>query len=44
MILEVADDLCHDCQIDEYELFDREWVRKYIENKWHEPDVAAEDG
>ena len=44
VILEVADDLCHECQIDEYELFDREWVRKYIENKWHEPDVAAEDG
>lgn len=44
VILEVADDLCHDCQIGEYGPFDREWERKYIENKWHEPDVAAEDG
>ena len=35
VILEVADDLCHDCQIGEYGTFDREWERKYIENRWH---------
>jgi len=36
VILEVADDLCHDCQIAEYGPFDREWERKYIENRRYE--------
>lgn len=40
VILEVADDLCHDCQIGEYGPFDRDWERKYIENRWHEQSEA----
>ena len=33
VILEIADDLCHDCQIAEYGPWDREWEQKYIENR-----------
>lgn len=33
VILEVADDLCHDCQIAEHGPWDRDWERKYIENR-----------
>ena len=35
VILEVADDLCHDYQISEYGKHnDPVWVRKYIEMSW----------
>ena len=35
VILEVADDLCNDCQIKEYGKHnDPVWVRKYIEMSW----------
>ena len=41
VILEVADDLCHGCQMSEYGRYrDRDWERKYIEMRWHE---CAED-
>lgn len=34
VILEVADDLCMDCQIEEYDYpYDEEWETKYIRNK-----------
>lgn len=33
VILEVADDLCHDCHITEYDIWDRTWAKKYIENR-----------
>jgi len=32
-ILEIADDLCHDCQMDGYTSYtDEDWVRKYIDS------------
>ena len=39
IILEIADDLCHDCQMSEYgEYRDPAWISKYIENRKYVPD------
>ena len=42
VILEVADDLCHDCQMSEYDHDHRDpvWIQKYIEMAW--PNVEKE--
>lgn len=43
LILEMADDLCHGCQMTEYgEYRDPDWVRKYIHIYWREEDVPPE--
>lgn len=35
VILEMADDLCHGCQMSEYGAYqDPDWMRKYMEMKW----------
>ena len=35
VILEMADDLCHGCQLDEYSYYeDPDWTRKYIFIQW----------
>lgn len=40
IILEVADDLCHDCQMTEYgSYFDPAWEAKYIQNRRYVPQV-----
>ena len=37
VILEMADDLCHGCQMSEYGRYrDPVWIRKYIEMHWKE--------
>ena len=37
VILELADDLCHGCQVGEFsEDNDPDWIRKYVEMKWRE--------
>ena len=37
VILEMADDLCHGCQMEEYSSYrDRDWERKYISMRWKE--------
>lgn len=44
VILEMADDLCHGCQMTEYGHFeDPEWIRKYMEMQWRDErsDTAA---
>lgn len=34
VILEIADDLCHGCQMSEYGRYrDADWIRKYVEQK-----------
>nr|MCR5024315.1 ADP-ribosylglycohydrolase family protein [Lachnospiraceae bacterium] len=39
VILEVADDLCHGCQMDEFGHYrDPDWTRKYIYLRWKEPE------
>ncbi len=40
VILEIADDLCHGCQMSEYSsYYDADWACKYIDRQWkkHEP-------
>lgn len=38
VILEIADDLCHGCQMSEYSsYFDADWVRKYVDMHWKKP-------
>lgn len=38
VILEMADDLCHGCQMSEYSSYtDVDWARKYMEMHWKEP-------
>ena len=40
VIIEMADDICHGCQISEYGSYtDRDWERKYIYMHWREEDV-----
>lgn len=35
VIIEMADDLCHGCQMNEYSHYqDRDWIRKYVEMQW----------
>jgi len=35
-IIEIADDLCHDCQMDGYTSYtDEDWVRKYIDSAYY---------
>ena len=37
VILEMADDLCHDCRMEEYSCYnDPDWVRKYMFMQWKE--------
>lgn len=37
VILEMADDLCHGCQMSEYNSYrDPDWIRKYIHMQWKE--------
>lgn len=47
IILEMADDLCHGCQMNEYSHYeDPDWTRKYIDMQWkfhnHEKDESLE--
>ena len=41
VILEVADDLWHDCQMSEYDYEHRDpvWIQKYIEMSWKKPEA-----
>ena len=35
VILEMADDLCHGCQMSEYSSYrDQDWIRKYVHMQW----------
>ena len=44
VIIEMADDLCHGCQLDEYsEYEDPDWFRKYIGMRWKEDSPVNED-
>ena len=44
VIIEMADDICHGCQMSEYGAYrDRDWERKYIFMHWREEDLDAED-
>jgi ADP-ribosylglycohydrolase len=44
VIIEMADDLCHGCQMDEYsEYEDPDWFRKYIGMRWKEDSPVNED-
>lgn len=37
VILEMADDLCHGCQMNEYSYYqDQDWIRKYMYMQWKE--------
>lgn len=39
VVLEMADDLCHGCQMSEYSIYrDDEWTRKYMDMHWKEPE------
>ncbi len=39
VILEMADDLCHGCQMDEYSsYYDADWARKYMHMHWKDPE------
>lgn len=39
VILEIADDLCHGCQMSEYSSYkDSNWIRKYIKMRWKDKD------
>lgn len=39
VIMEMADDLCHGCQMTEYGSYqDSKWIRKYIEMRWEDID------
>ena len=43
VIIEMADDLCHDCQMSEYSNYDdSDWIRKYINMTWKDEDMKAE--
>ncbi len=42
VILEMADDLCHGCQMNEYSHYeDPDWTRKYIHMKWKDEQPEA---
>ena len=42
VILEMADDLCHGCQMSEYSHYrDPDWERKYIYMRWKEEETPA---
>ena len=44
VILEMADDLCHGCQMGEYSSYnDEDWYRKYISMDWKEQDEPDDD-
>lgn len=37
VIIEMADDICHGCQMEEYSNYhDSDWIRKYVNMKWKE--------
>lgn len=43
VIIEMADDLCHDCQMSEYSNYDDpDWIKKYINMTWKDEDMKAE--
>lgn len=43
VILEMADDLCHGCQMSEYSsYFDPDWERKYVYMQWKEKESVPE--
>lgn len=43
VILEVADDLCHGCQMEEYSHYeDPDWKRKYMYMYWRDEDVPQD--
>ena len=44
VILEVADDLCHGCQMSEYSHYqDPAWITKYMHmHRYHEPKILME--
>ena len=43
VIIEMADDLCHDCQMNEYSNYDDpDWIRKYMNMTWRDEDMKAE--
>lgn len=42
VILELADDLCHGCQMNEYSHYeDSDWIRKYMDMRWKEEGLEA---
>lgn len=42
VILEMADDLCHRCQMNEYSHYeDPDWIRKYMDMKWKDEQIEA---
>ena len=45
VILEMADDLCHGCQMEEYSHYeDPDWKRKYMYMHWRNEDVPGNSG
>jgi hypothetical protein len=45
VILEMADDLCHGCQMEEYSHYeDPDWKRKYMYMRWRNEDVPGNSG
>ena len=45
VITEMADDICHGCQMSEYSAYrDRDWERKYIYMHWHEENAKPAGG
>ena len=43
VIIEMADDLCHDCLMSEYSNYDNpDWIRKYINMTWRDEDMKVE--
>lgn len=42
VIIEMADDLCHGCQMSEYGHYeDSDWIRKYIDMQWKDERLEA---
>lgn len=40
VILEMADDLCHGCQMSEYSYYeDPDWIRKYMDMRWKDEEL-----
>ena len=41
VLIEMADDLCHGCQMDEYShYYDKAWANKYMNMHWHKAQLA----
>lgn len=44
VIIEMADDLCHGCQMEDYsDYYDPDWFRKYVGMQWKDTTIQASD-